>query len=178
MGRLIDDLLSLSRVIRSDFQRQDVDLTAIALNATARLRRDHPERQVAVAIAQDLFAEGDVRLLTIALENLIGNAWKFSGRRANARIEVGVRDDAGRRAYLVRDNGAGFDMTYASKLFGVFQRLHSNSEFEGTGIGLATVQRIVHRHGGRIWAEGQVEQGATFFFTLEEDPPANRQPSA
>jgi two-component system, NtrC family, sensor kinase len=176
MGRLIDDLLSLSRVIRSDFQRQHVDLTAIAWNVTARLRRDHPGRAVAVAVADDLIAEGDVRLLTIALENLIGNAWKFSGKRAEARIEVGVRDEAGNRAYLVRDNGAGFDMAYASKLFGVFQRLHSNSEFEGTGIGLATVQRIVHRHGGRIWAEGQVEQGATFFFTLEEDASANRPP--
>ena len=176
MGRLIDDLLSLSRVIRSDFQRQQVDLTTIALDVTARLRRDHPERQIAVAVADNLIAEGDVRLLTIALENLIGNAWKFSGKRTDARIEVGVRDEAGHRAYLVRDNGAGFDMTYASKLFGVFQRLHSNSEFEGTGIGLATVQRIVHRHGGRIWAEGQVEQGATFFFTLEEDASAKRPP--
>ena len=176
MGRLIDDLLSLSRVIRSEFQRQHVDLTTIALDVTARLRRDHPERQVAVAVADNLIAEGDVRLLTIALENLIGNAWKFSGKRADARIEVGVRDEAGHRAYLVRDNGAGFDMTYASKLFGVFQRLHSNSEFEGTGIGLATVQRIVRRHGGRIWAEGQVEQGATFFFTLEEDASAKRPP--
>ena len=176
MGRLIDDLLSLSRVIRSEFQRRHVDLTAIAWNVTARLRRDHPDRRVAVAVADDLIAEGDVRLLTIALENLIGNAWKFTSKRAEARIEVGMRDEAGNRAYLVRDNGAGFDMTYASKLFGVFQRLHSNSEFEGTGIGLATVQRIVHRHGGRIWAEGQVERGATFFFTLEAEPPGNPSP--
>lgn len=168
MGRLIDDLLSLSRVIRSEFQRQQVDLTAIASSVAARLRRDHPARQVEIAVADDLVAAGDVRLLTIALENLIGNAWKFTSKRADARIEVDVRDEAGSRVYLVRDNGAGFDMTYASKLFGVFQRLHSNSEFEGTGIGLATVQRIVHRHGGRIWAEGEVGSGASFYFTLEE----------
>ncbi len=176
MGHLIDDLLSLSRVMRSEFQRGQADLTAIALNAAARLRRDHPERQVEIAVADGLVAAGDVRLLTVAFENLLGNAWKFTGKRADARIDVGVQDDGGRRVYWVRDNGAGFDMAYASKLFGVFQRLHSTSEFEGTGIGLATVQRIVHRHGGRIWAEGQVEMGATFFFTLEEDPPAKRLP--
>ncbi|MGO8799362.1 MAG: response regulator [Roseiarcus sp.] len=168
MGRLIDDLLSLSRVIRSEFQRQQVDLTAIASSVAARLRRDNPGREVQVDVAERLMATGDVRLLTVALENLIGNAWKFTGKRADARIEIGVCGEAESRAYLVRDNGAGFDMAYASKLFGVFQRLHSNSEFEGTGIGLATVQRIVHRHGGRIWAEGEVGRGATFFFTLEE----------
>jgi DNA-binding response OmpR family regulator len=178
MGHLIDDLLSLSRVIRSEFQRQQVNLTTIASHVAARLRRDHPERQVQIAVADDLVAAGDVRLLTIALENLMGNAWKFTGKRSDARIEVGVRDEGGRRAYLVRDNGAGFDMAYASKLFGVFQRLHSNSEFEGTGIGLATVQRIVRRHGGRIWAEGKVEKGATFYFTLEEDSSANRPPGS
>lgn len=174
MGHLIDDLLSLSRVMRSEFQRGQVDLTAIALNTAARLRRDHPGRRVQIAVADDLVAAGDVRLLTIAFENLLGNAWKFTGKRADARIEVGVRDDGGRRVYWVRDNGAGFDMAYASKLFGVFQRLHSASEFEGTGIGLATVQRIVHRHGGCIWAEGQVENGATFFFTLEDNSSAKR----
>jgi light-regulated signal transduction histidine kinase (bacteriophytochrome) len=177
MGRLIDDLLGLSRVTRGEFKREQADLTAIGLNAAARLRRDHPERQVEIAVADDLVAAGDVRLLTIALENLLGNAWKFTSKHADARIEVGVQDDGGRRAYLVRDNGAGFDMAYASKLFGVFQRLHSNSEFEGTGIGLATVQRIVHRHGGRIWAEGEVEKGATFFFTLEGESSAKRLPA-
>jgi light-regulated signal transduction histidine kinase (bacteriophytochrome) len=178
MGRLIDDLLSLSRVIRSEFQRRPVDLTAIAQEVAARLRRENPEREAQVVVAGDLVATGDVRLLTIALENLIGNAWKFTGKRADARIAVECCDKAGRRAFVVRDNGAGFDMAYASKLFGVFQRLHSNSEFEGTGIGLATVQRIVRRHGGRIWAEGEVGKGASFYFTLDEDPLADRSPCA
>lgn len=167
MAMLIDDLLSLSRVMRSDFQREPVDLTAIVYEVATRLRKHHPERQVEIAVSDGLVCAGDSRLLTIALENLLGNAWKFTGKRADARIEVGLRDDGGNRTYFVRDNGAGFDMAYASKLFGVFQRLHSSSEFEGTGIGLATVQRILRRHGGRIWAEGEVEKGATFFFTLD-----------
>lgn len=176
MARLIDDLLSLSRVIRSEFQRERVDLSAIAANVVARLQRDNPDRQVQAVIARPLVASGDVRLLTIALENLIGNAWKFTGKRADARIEVAYREEGG-GVFMVRDNGAGFDMTYASKLFGVFQRLHTNDEFEGTGIGLATVQRIVRRHGGRIWAEGEIGKGATFFFTLEEAAPDGRAPT-
>jgi light-regulated signal transduction histidine kinase (bacteriophytochrome) len=121
---------------------------------------------VTFVIADGLFAECDHRLLSVALENLIGNAWKFTGRRADARIEIGVMAETP-PVFFVRDNGAGFDMSYASKLFGVFQRLHSAKEYEGTGIGLATVQRIVRRHGGRIWAESKVGEGATFFFTLE-----------
>jgi two-component system NtrC family sensor kinase len=167
MGQLIDDLLSLSRVTRGDFEREQVDLTAITSSVATRLQKQHAGRKVELVVADGLVAAGDVRLLTIALENLLGNAWKFTGKRANARIEVGSCDNRGRRTYFVRDNGAGFDMTYASKLFGVFQRLHSVSEFEGTGIGLATVDRVVRRHGGRIWAEGEVGSGATFFFTLE-----------
>jgi light-regulated signal transduction histidine kinase (bacteriophytochrome) len=167
MGQLIDDLLSLSRVTRGDFQREQVDLAAITSSVVARLQKLHAERKVELVVADGLVAAGDARLLTIALENLLGNAWKFTGKRADARIEVGASDNRDRRTYFVRDNGAGFDMTHASKLFGVFQRLHSVSEFEGTGIGLATVHRVVRRHGGRIWAEGEVGCGATFFFTLE-----------
>jgi two-component system, NtrC family, sensor kinase len=165
MARLIDDLLALSRVARSEFQRAPVDLSAIARSVAARLAQSTPDRQVELVVAERLHADGDDGLLTIAFENLLGNAWKFTRTRARARIEVGVCDD-GHRTYFVRDNGAGFDMAYASKLFGVFQRLHSTTEFEGTGIGLATVQRIVRRHGGRIWAEGAEGRGATFFFTL------------
>ena len=167
MGQLIDDLLSLSRVTRGDFEREQVDLTAITSSVATRLQKQHAGRKVELVVADGIVAAGDVRLLTIALENLLGNAWKFTGKRANARIEVGSSNNRGRRTYFVRDNGAGFDMTYASKLFGVFQRLHSVSEFEGTGIGLATVDRVVRRHGGRIWAESEVGSGATFFFTLE-----------
>ncbi len=167
MGGLIDDLLSLSRVTRSEFQREPVDVTAIARGVAARLQQQHADHPVELVVADGLVAAGDARLLTVALENLLGNAWKFTGKCTGARVEVGFSNDRGRGTYFVRDNGAGFDMAYASKLFGVFQRLHSTSEFEGTGIGLATVQRVVRRHGGRIWAEGTVGSGATFFFTLD-----------
>jgi two-component system, NtrC family, sensor kinase len=174
MAQLIDDLLSLSRVTRIEFQRQQVDLAAIARDTIERLRQAYPERQVEFVVPEGILANGDARLLTIALDNLIGNAWKFTGKRADARIELRIIESDGKRIFAVSDNGAGFDMAYASKLFGVFQRLHSTKEFEGTGIGLATVQRIVRRHGGRIWAEGEVGDGATFFFTLEGRPPADR----
>ncbi len=166
MARLIDDLLALSRVTRSDFQRTPVDMSVIVRDIAGKLRRASPDRAVELAVADRLLVEGDGRLLTIALENLLGNAWKFTRKQNSARIEVGVTCDE-HRTFFVRDNGAGFDMAYASKLFGVFQRLHSASEFEGTGIGLATVQRVVRRHGGRIWAEGAIGHGATFFFTLD-----------
>jgi two-component system NtrC family sensor kinase len=166
MSRLIDDLLALSRIARSDFRRAPVNLSAIARSVAARLAQASPNRQVELVVADGLVADGDDGLLTILFENLLGNAWKFTGARAQARIEVGATDDE-RRAYFVRDNGAGFDMTYASKLFGMFQRLHSATEFDGTGIGLATVQRVVRRHGGRIWAEAAVDRGATFFFVLD-----------
>ena len=166
MAALIDGLLSLSRVTRSELRRETVDLAELARNILAQLRRAAPGRNVETVIADDLLAEGDARLLRGLLENLLGNAWKFTGKQGAARIEVGLTDAGGERAYFVRDNGAGFDMAYAAKLFGAFQRLHSASEFEGTGIGLATVQRIVHRHGGRVWAESAVGRGATFFFTL------------
>jgi light-regulated signal transduction histidine kinase (bacteriophytochrome) len=147
-------------------QRDRVDLSALAAAVLAQLQRGEPARSVDVSIVPGLVAQGDVHLLRLVLENLLGNAWKFTSTRADGRIEFGqtVVDD--RRAYFVRDNGVGFDMAYANKLFGAFQRLHAATEFPGTGIGLATVQRIVHRHGGQVWAEGVVGAGATFYFTL------------
>ncbi len=167
MGQLIDDLLSLSRLTRADLRKEPVDLSALAAGIVADLQERFPERRVGVSIAPDLRADCDPRLMRVALENLLGNAWKFTGKTAEPCVEIGKTDGAdGRPVFYVRDNGAGFDMTYADKLFGAFQRLHGMTEFEGTGIGLATVQRIVHRHGGRVWAEGEVDRGATFFFTL------------
>ena len=166
MTHLIDDLLGLSRVTRGELQRGPVDLSDVAHAVAARLHQRAPDRQVDLVVAGQLLADGDERLLAIVFENLIGNAWKFTSKQTQARIEVGVTGDE-RRIYYVRDNGAGFDMAYAAKLFGMFQRLHSTAEFEGTGIGLATVQRIIRRHGGRIWAEGAVGCGATFYFTLD-----------
>jgi PAS domain S-box-containing protein len=180
MGRLIDDLLQLSRVTRAEMQTSAVDLTALAQTVAARLRATQPERQVEMVIQPGLTAHGDAALLEIVLTNLLGNAWKFGGTRCPARIEFGclphptppLLSGEGREGviYFVRDNGVGFDMAYAQKLFGAFQRMHRASEFPGTGIGLATVQRIIHRHGGQVWAEAQVDQGATFYFTLEEAP--------
>jgi signal transduction histidine kinase len=167
MGELIDALLSLTRLTRGEMRRETVDLSAIASEIAEDLRQAQPERKAEFLITDGLVANGDARLLKVALENLLGNAWKFTGREAHAKIEFGaLRHDDGTLAYFVRDNGAGFDEAYAGKLFGSFQRLHGADEFEGTGIGLATVQRIVHRHGGRIWAEGEVGRGATFYFTL------------
>jgi light-regulated signal transduction histidine kinase (bacteriophytochrome) len=143
-----------------------VDLSALAEGILAELQKSQPERKVEFFTAPKLTVNADANLLQIALENLLGNAWKFTGKRPKAQIELGLTSHNGKPAYFVRDNGAGFDMTYAGKLFGAFQRLHRVAEFEGTGIGLATVQRIIHRHGGTVWAEGAVEKGATFYFTL------------
>jgi two-component system, NtrC family, sensor kinase len=167
MARLIDDLLALSRVTRGELDRAETDVSSIARGVASRLAKASPDRRVDVVVADGLVADCDHRLLTIAFENLIGNAWKFTGKRNDARIEVNATGEDP-RTYFVRDNGAGFDMSYAQKLFGVFQRLHSAAEFEGTGIGLVTVQRIIRRHGGRIWAESAVGRGATFFFTLAD----------
>lgn len=166
MGQLINDLLSLSRVTHSEMWRERVDLSTLARETVAELQRVEPERQVEFIIAEGMAAEGDGGLLRVALDNLLGNAWKFTSKHPRARIEFGVTHNDGMQAYFVRDDGVGFDMAHADKLFGAFQRLHSPSEFAGSGIGLATVQRIIHRHNGRIWAEGAVEQGATFYFTL------------
>lgn len=166
MAGLIDGLLSLSRVTRSELRREAIDLAELARSVLVQLQRTTPGRVVETVIADDMTAQGDARLLQSVLENLLGNAWKFTRNRAAARIEVGCRKHNGECIHFVRDNGAGFDMAYADKLFGAFQRLHSAAEFEGTGIGLATVQRIVKRHGGRVWAESEVGRGATFFFTL------------
>jgi PAS domain S-box-containing protein len=195
MAELIDALLALSRVTRAELRREPVDLSRLAREIAAELRRSEPERGVQFVVADGLTAEGDARLLRAALENLLGNAWKYSAKQPQARIEFGMISDfrseiadLGKAAlqseisnpaplrfggyslqsaiFFVRDNGAGFDMAYANKLFGVFQRLHAQDEFKGLGVGLATVERIVRRHGGRIWAEGAVGQGATFYFTL------------
>jgi PAS domain S-box-containing protein len=166
MAELIDDLLNLSQVIRTEMRRERVDLTVMAEEIGAELWRLQPDREVNLVVAPTLTADADARMMRMVLNNLLENAWKFTGRCAQARIEVGAREQDGQRIFFVRDNGAGFDMAYAGRLFGAFQRLHSTQEFEGTGIGLAIVQRIIQRHGGRVWAEGAVGQGATVYFTL------------
>jgi two-component system, sensor histidine kinase and response regulator len=166
MGRLIDDMLNLARTARCELVRGKVDLSALAREILSELQKTEPERRLTLMIAPDLIVEGDRTLLRVVLENLLGNAWKFTSKRPDARVEFGGQDEGGRTVYFVRDNGAGFDMKYAGKLFGAFQRLHDGSEFPGSGIGLATVQRIVHRHGGRVWAEAAVGKGATFYFVV------------
>lgn len=166
MQRLIDDLLNLARLAGGEMRREKVDLGGLAQTIAAELSQAHPDRSVEFIITRDLAADGDPHLLQVALENLFNNAWKYSSKHRTARIEFGLTEHGGTPVFFVRDDGAGFDPSYAHKLFAPFQRLHSDSEFEGTGIGLATVQRIVHRHGGSIWAEGGVERGAAFYFTL------------
>lgn len=167
MGHLIDDLLTLSRVTRSDMHVESVDLSGLASHICTDLQQTQPERQVEFAIQPGLFAQGDAHLLQVVLENLLNNAWKFTSKNLQAKIEFGaIFQDSGISVYFVRDDGTGFDMAYYDKLFGPFQRLHASHEFPGNGIGLATVQRIVYRHGGQVWAEAAVEQGATFYFTL------------
>jgi hypothetical protein len=169
MGQLIDDLLQLSRLARSEMRRTPVDLSALARTLADDLQKLQPDRRVEFVIEPGLTANADAGLIRVVLENLLGNAWKFTGKQAAAKIEFGRATREGVSVYFVRDNGVGFDMKYASKLFGAFQRLHAATDFPGTGIGLATVQRIIHRHGGRVWAESEVGRGATFFFSL---PPA------
>ena len=166
MSQLIEDLLNLSRMMRREMQRQTVDLSQLARSVAAELQERQPHRRVTFRIAKGVTVDGDERLLRVVLENLLGNAWKFTAKCHPASIELGVLELEGEWSYFVRDNGVGFDMAYADKLFTPFQRLHGVTEFEGTGIGLATVGRIINRHGGRVWAEGEVEAGATFYFTL------------
>lgn len=170
MEEIIDALLALSNMMRSELQVQSFDLSALAKAVAADLKQKDPDRLVDWVIAEGLTAEGDAQLLRVVLENLFGNAWKFTANRPRARIEFGAMPQSnGARTYFVRDDGAGFDMARASKLFTPFKRLHDQSEFPGTGIGLATVQRVIQRHRGKIWAEGVVNHGATFCFTLTED---------
>jgi light-regulated signal transduction histidine kinase (bacteriophytochrome) len=166
MGHLIDALLSLARINRAEMHRSDVDLAQIAREVVDDLRRDDPGRAIEVVIIDEARARGDAQLLRAALVNLLGNAWKFTSKSAQPKIELGCDRRDGVTTYYVRDNGAGFDMAYAHKLFAPFQRLHEQSEFEGTGIGLATVHRIITRHGGKLWAESAPGRGATFWFTL------------
>jgi PAS domain S-box-containing protein len=170
MAQLIDDMLSLSRVSRTEIKHDRTDLAEMARSIVAELRGSQPDRVVEVTIPPTLFAGGDARLLRIVLDNLLANAWKFTGKTAAARIELGESRQDGEAIYFVRDNGAGFDMAYVDKLFGAFQRLHDVTDFAGTGIGLATVQRIIHRHGGRVWAVGEIGKGAAFYFTLPDTP--------
>jgi signal transduction histidine kinase len=166
MGQMIDDLLTLSRATRGELRWERVDLSALARTIVAELDEHNPDRQVSCEIAPQVIAQGDPRVLRIVLENLLHNAWKFTSKHDRATIVFGTRRLGGDTVYFVRDDGAGFDMTYVDKLFGIFQRLHAMTEFEGTGIGLAMVARLIHRHGGRVWAESAEDQGATFSFTL------------
>jgi signal transduction histidine kinase len=185
MGRLIDDILGLSRVTRGVMSRERVNLSSLAGEVAEELREARPDRTVELTVQKGLEVWGDPRLLRVALVNLMGNAWKFTEKEREAKVAFGQDEELSRKGrvpvYYVSDNGAGFEMAYADKLFGAFQRLHGTEEFEGTGIGLATVQRVVHRHGGRIWAEGEVGRGATFFFTLRPglklDPAATAKPA-
>jgi light-regulated signal transduction histidine kinase (bacteriophytochrome) len=170
MGNLIDDLLTLSRVTRSSIKMESVNLSQIARRIATDLQHGDPERRVEFEIDPDLLAYGDVHLLQVVLENFMNNAWKFTAKQPQPIVDVGkIQSDDGIPTYFVRDNGAGFDMVYVDKLFSPFQRLHGMQDFPGNGIGLATVQRIVHRHGGRVWAEGVIGQGATFYFTLTDE---------
>lgn len=167
MGRMIDDLLRLSRVGRAALRRSQVNLSDLAREIVEGLRALDPDRCVAVEVQQDVVDSGDAGLLGVLMQNLLGNAWKFTGKVENARIEFGkTKDTGGAAAYFVRDNGSGFDMTGVERLFLPFQRLHSEEEFGGAGMGLATVARIARRHGGRVWAEGALDEGATFYFSL------------
>ncbi|MBZ0157739.1 MAG: hypothetical protein K8I29_16205 [Alphaproteobacteria bacterium] len=167
MAQLIDELLKLSRLTRGEMNRTTVDLSVMVQNIAKALKNSQPERHVTFRIAEGLVATGDPTLLKVVLDNLIGNAWKFTSKKDIALIEFGATDFEETPVYFVRDNGAGFDMKYAGKIFGTFQRLHRDEDFPGTGIGLSIIQRIIHRHGGSVCAEGEPEQGATFYFTLD-----------
>uniref|UniRef100_UPI00263520FA sensor histidine kinase n=1 Tax=Acaryochloris sp. IP29b_bin.148 TaxID=2969218 RepID=UPI00263520FA len=169
MSQLIDDLLNLSRVSRSKIQYEMVNLSNITYEVLEQLQLSEPERQVEIQLEPDVSVYADATLMRVILTNLLQNAWKFTSYHSMAHIEFGVREEENQPTYFIRDDGAGFDMTYAQKLFGVFQRLHSVQDFPGTGIGLASVQRAIRRHGGTIWAEAAIEQGATFYFTIPSE---------
>jgi light-regulated signal transduction histidine kinase (bacteriophytochrome) len=166
MGRLIDDLLKLSRLTKTEMRQEPVPLSGIATKIIDSLKKNEPDRSVECVVEEGITVNGDPYLMEIAMENLLNNAWKFTEKTPGPRIQFGMTQKDGLDVYYIKDNGAGFDMTYSDKLFGAFQRLHSSEEFSGTGIGLVTVQRIIHRHGGRIWAEAEPNKGATFFFTI------------
>ena len=177
MTALIDDLMKLSRVEYAAIQRTSVDLSSLVSAIAERLHSSEPQRAVEFVIQEGVTAVVDPNLLCVALENLLGNAWKFTSKHDKARIEFGIRDQDSQQVYFVRDDGAGFDMRSAEKLFGVFQRMHRASDFSGTGVGLATIARIIRAHGGKVWAEAEVERGATFLFTLPEQSPDNENRS-
>jgi light-regulated signal transduction histidine kinase (bacteriophytochrome) len=166
MAQLIDDMLKFSHITRVEMNHDTVNLSSLAMGIMKELQKSQPDRQVKLKIADELIVEGDTNLLRVLLHNLLGNAWKYTGRHPSAEIEVGSMLENDRTVYFVKDDGAGFDMAYADKLFSPFSRLHTTDEFPGTGIGLATSQRIVIRHGGAIWVKGIVEKGATVYFTL------------
>lgn len=166
MAQLIDDLLNLSKVNRSELNIQKVNLSMMAQDIADNLHETQPERQVEFSVQEGIEVQGDYRLLHIVLENLLGNAWKFTSTHSSAHIEFGLQQQEEIPVYFIHDDGAGFDMKYSQKLFGAFQRLHTVNEFPGTGVGLATVQRVIHKHGGNVWAEGEVEKGSTFYFTI------------
>jgi len=166
MAELIDGLLELSSIARKEIEHQPVDLTKTARKIALGFQKAEPQRQVELFIQEGIVVNGDAHLLVIVLQNLLDNAWKFTSKHPSAKIEFGTKKINGEEVYFVRDDGAGFDMAYVGKLFAPFQRVHSTKDFPGTGVGLATVQRIIHRHGGRVWAEGEIERGACFYFAL------------
>jgi PAS domain S-box-containing protein len=166
MGLLIDDMLTLLRVIRAEFHTESIDMSGMVRGIVETKKRGNPDRAVEVAVQEGILVQGDPSMLRIVMENLLDNAWKFTNDTSHPRIEFGAVAKDGETSYFIRDNGVGFDMAYAGKLFGAFQRLHDSHELSGTGIGLAAVQRIIARHGGRVWAEGEIGKGATFYFTL------------
>lgn len=166
MATLIDHILKLSQVAHTEISLKKVNLSEMVKTIVDELKQNQPERNIDIVIEEGVVVYSDEILMSRVMENLLHNAWKYTSKHSTARIDFGVIDHEGKPAYFVRDNGAGFDMTYRGKLFGIFQRLHTENEFTGIGIGLATVQRIIHRLGGKIWAEGEVEKGAVFYFTL------------
>jgi light-regulated signal transduction histidine kinase (bacteriophytochrome) len=172
MGDLIEGLVKISQVERTELRHEPVDLSRLCRRVGDLLARSDPDRNVGFIVEQGLVAEGDARLMEILVENLLGNAWKFTAKTTGPRVECGALQRDGHTTFYVKDNGAGFNQAHAQRLFSPFQRLHSSSEYPGTGIGLATVSRIVDRHAGRVWAEGQIDGGATVFWTL---PPGTRR---